>query len=89
MANLKELSHREDRLAGGHRLCAGCGASIAVRQILLGAGEDPTVAALRHRLPRGLDDDLSVQLVADVRSSTARSGTRRPRSPASRPRSRA
>ncbi len=45
MANLKELSHREDRLAGGHRLCAGCGASIAVRQILLGAGEDPTVAA--------------------------------------------
>jgi pyruvate ferredoxin oxidoreductase beta subunit len=45
MANLKELTHREDRLAGGHRLCAGCGASIAVRQILLGAGEDPTVAA--------------------------------------------
>ena len=29
MANLKELTHREDRLAGGHRLCAGCGASIA------------------------------------------------------------
>ncbi len=45
MANLKELTHREDRLAGGHRLCAGCGASIAVRQILLGAGQDPTVAA--------------------------------------------
>jgi len=43
MANLKELSHREDRLAGGHRLCAGCGASIAVRQVLLGAGEDPLV----------------------------------------------
>jgi pyruvate ferredoxin oxidoreductase beta subunit len=45
MANLKELTHREDRLAGGHRLCAGCGASIAVRQILLGAGETPAVAA--------------------------------------------
>lgn len=44
MANLKELTHREDRLAGGHRLCAGCGASIAVRQILLGAGEDAVVA---------------------------------------------
>lgn len=44
MANLKELSHREDRLAGGHRLCAGCGASIAVRQVLLGAGVDPVVA---------------------------------------------
>ena len=44
MANLKELTHREDRLAGGHRLCAGCGASIAVRQILLGAGDEPIVA---------------------------------------------
>jgi pyruvate ferredoxin oxidoreductase beta subunit len=43
VANLKELTHREDRLAGGHRLCAGCGASIAVRQVLLGAGEDPVV----------------------------------------------
>ncbi len=43
MATLKELTHREDRLAGGHRLCAGCGASIAVRQVLLGAGEDPVV----------------------------------------------
>ncbi|MHB1322980.1 MAG: thiamine pyrophosphate-dependent enzyme [Coriobacteriia bacterium] len=44
MANLKELSHRDDRLAGGHRLCAGCGASIAVRQVLLGAGVEPVVA---------------------------------------------
>jgi pyruvate ferredoxin oxidoreductase beta subunit len=44
MANIKELSTREDRLAGGHRLCAGCGASIAVRQVLLGAGETPVVA---------------------------------------------
>jgi len=44
MATLRELTHREDRLAGGHRLCAGCGASIAVRQILLGAGEEPVVA---------------------------------------------
>lgn len=43
MANIKELSRREDRLAGGHRLCAGCGASIAVRQVLLGAGETPVV----------------------------------------------
>ena len=44
MANIKELSTREDRLAGGHRLCAGCGASIAVRQVFLGAGETPLVA---------------------------------------------
>ena len=29
---------RGRRLAGGHRLCAGCGASIAVRQIMLGGG---------------------------------------------------
>ncbi len=45
MATLRELSHREDRLEGGHRLCAGCGASIAVRQVLLGAGTDPLVAS--------------------------------------------
>ena len=44
MANLKELSHKKDLLAGGHRLCAGCGASIVVRQILL-AAEDPIVAS--------------------------------------------
>jgi pyruvate ferredoxin oxidoreductase beta subunit len=44
MATIKELSRREDRLSGGHRLCAGCGASIAVRQVLLGAGETPIVA---------------------------------------------
>jgi pyruvate ferredoxin oxidoreductase beta subunit len=43
MATIKELSRREDRLEGGHRLCAGCGASIAVRQVLLGAGETPIV----------------------------------------------
>jgi pyruvate ferredoxin oxidoreductase beta subunit len=44
MATIRELSHREDRLEGGHRLCGGCGASIAVRQVLLGAGETPIVA---------------------------------------------
>jgi len=40
MASLKELTRNTDKLAGGHRLCAGCGASIAVRQILLAAGDD-------------------------------------------------
>jgi pyruvate ferredoxin oxidoreductase beta subunit len=44
MANLKELTHRVDKLSGGHRLCAGCGAPIAVRQVLLGAGDMPIVA---------------------------------------------
>jgi pyruvate ferredoxin oxidoreductase beta subunit len=43
MATLKELTHLEDRLAGGHRLCAGCGAYIAVRHVLIGAGEDTVV----------------------------------------------
>jgi pyruvate ferredoxin oxidoreductase beta subunit len=40
MANLRELTHREDLLAGGHRLCAGCGAPIALRMIMLGKPED-------------------------------------------------
>ena len=44
MASLKELTANPDRLAGGHRLCGGCGASIAVRQIMLAAGDVPMVA---------------------------------------------
>ena len=39
---LKDLSKREDRLSPGHRLCAGCGASIIVRQILA-AIDEPVV----------------------------------------------
>jgi len=42
MANLKNLSQKKELLTGGHRLCAGCGASIAVRQIL-SALDDPVV----------------------------------------------
>ncbi len=42
MANLKELSKIPERLSGGHRLCGGCGASITVRQVLLGT-KDPVV----------------------------------------------
>ncbi len=45
MANLKELSKTPERLTGGHRLCAGCGAPIAVRHIL-SASKKPVVAAL-------------------------------------------
>ena len=41
---LKDLSQREDRLAPGHRLCAGCGESIIVRQILA-AIDEPVVIA--------------------------------------------
>jgi pyruvate ferredoxin oxidoreductase beta subunit len=41
---LKELSKREDRLSPGHRLCAGCGESIIIRQILT-AIDEPVVIA--------------------------------------------
>src|SRR3989338_11156843 len=44
MANLKELSKKEELLTGGHRLCAGCGASIIVRQVLA-AIDNPVVVA--------------------------------------------
>ncbi len=42
MLNLKELSKKEELLTGGHRLCAGCTASVVMRQMLL-AAEDPLV----------------------------------------------
>jgi len=44
MANLKELSKKDEKLTGGHRLCAGCGAGIVARQVLL-ACEKPVVVA--------------------------------------------
>ncbi|MFA7674940.1 MAG: pyruvate ferredoxin oxidoreductase, partial [Endomicrobiia bacterium] len=34
MANLKELSKHAERLTGGPRLCAGCGAGSVARQTL-------------------------------------------------------
>jgi len=33
MAKLKDLTHKEDTLGSGHRLCPGCGASIIVNQL--------------------------------------------------------
>ena len=44
MANIKELSKLPERLGPGHRLCSGCGASIVVRQVLMGAGDSAVVA---------------------------------------------
>ncbi len=44
MAKLKDLVNKPEVLSPGHRLCAGCGASIAVRQIL-SASDDPVVVA--------------------------------------------
>ncbi len=32
--NFKEIQNREDRLAPGHRMCAGCGGTIATRNVL-------------------------------------------------------
>lgn len=32
--NFKELMNKEERLAPGHRMCAGCGGTIAVRNVL-------------------------------------------------------
>jgi pyruvate ferredoxin oxidoreductase beta subunit len=40
---LKELTS-EEPLSPGHRLCAGCGAPIAIRQILLAAPKDTIIA---------------------------------------------
>ncbi len=34
MTSLKEFMERPDRLAPGHRMCAGCGATIAARNVL-------------------------------------------------------
>jgi pyruvate ferredoxin oxidoreductase beta subunit len=44
MATLKELASRGDKFTGGHRACAGCGATIAARQALLAAGKHKVVA---------------------------------------------
>ena len=46
MANLKELTKTiPERLSSGHRLCSGCGASIIVRQVLMGTKDHVVVGA--------------------------------------------
>ena len=37
---LKEMVHKKEQLTGGHRMCAGCGAPIAIRQTLMGVPDD-------------------------------------------------
>ena len=44
MATLKELAQRPERFTGGHRACAGCGAPVAVRQVLMAL--DPEVPVI-------------------------------------------
>ena len=34
--NFKDVMNKPERLAGGHRMCAGCGGTIAVRNVLRG-----------------------------------------------------
>ena len=38
--NLKHTLNKEERLSPGHRMCAGCGATIAVRNVLRGLHEE-------------------------------------------------
>jgi len=42
--NLKDLAAREQRFTTGHRMCAGCGAPVVIRQ-LLAAAENPLVVS--------------------------------------------
>jgi pyruvate ferredoxin oxidoreductase beta subunit len=42
MAKLKELAAQKEKFVGGHRGCAGCGAAIVARQVLM-AAENPVV----------------------------------------------
>ena len=37
--NFKETMSKPERLAPGHRMCAGCGGTIAVRNVLRGLHE--------------------------------------------------
>lgn len=45
MANIKELTHTPQHLTPGHSMCGGCGAPMAVRQVLMGAGKTPVVVS--------------------------------------------
>jgi len=43
MANLRDLSKRKAKFVSGHRACAGCGAAICARQIMLACPENIVV----------------------------------------------
>ena len=38
--NVKEMMSKKERLAPGHRMCAGCGATIGVRAVLRALHEE-------------------------------------------------
>ncbi len=45
MTSLKELAKQGEKFLGGHRACAGCGATIVARQVLLAAQQPVVVGA--------------------------------------------
>lgn len=45
MATLKELAAQKEKFVGGHRACAGCGATIIARQVLMAAQHPVVVGA--------------------------------------------
>ncbi|MFA5143538.1 MAG: thiamine pyrophosphate-dependent enzyme [Candidatus Omnitrophota bacterium] len=45
MANLKELAKQKELFTSGHRGCAGCGAALVARQVLMAAGPDTVVVS--------------------------------------------
>ncbi len=45
MANIKELVKQKELFTGGHRGCAGCGAVMIARQVLMVAGPDTVVVS--------------------------------------------
>jgi pyruvate/2-oxoacid:ferredoxin oxidoreductase beta subunit len=45
MANLKDISKGKELFTGGHRACAGCGAVIVARQVLMAAGPNTVVVS--------------------------------------------
>lgn len=80
--SLKENLMKEDRLSGGHRMCAGCGSPIAVRTVLraLNPEDKAVVCSATSCL------EVSTFMYPYTRGRTASSTTplkmRRPRSPA-------
>ena len=44
MANIKDLAKGKQLFTGGHRGCAGCGAAMVARQVMMAAGSNTVVA---------------------------------------------
>jgi len=81
MASLKELSKRQELLSPGHRACVGCGAALAIRQVLLAAQKVPVVASCGvpgdlhlHLSLFGLADPLVPQCLRELRGHGLRDG---------------